>query len=248
MIERCLVKLQLKMDWIERFSEVISKNKWHRYFYTLCRLLLSYAFIVAGVVKIVGERFASGLSELHPMGAFLTALHETGFYYTFIGIVQLIAGVLLVIRRTAVLGALIYFPIILNICVLSIAVRFEGSLFTTPLMVLANGYILAWNYPKWKFIVPWINTENNTSREAVVDSRFPIGFFSVVLASVLGVYALAQYGFDIVPRNSKADCFTQYVGTVHEAAAREFCECVHDEGTNLDQCLENFQNSKARPN
>lgn len=161
------------------------------------------------------------------MGAFLTALHETGFYYSFIWIVQVIAGVLLLIRRTAVLAAIVYFPIILNICDLSLAVRFEGSLIITPLMVLANGYILAWNYPKWKSIVPYINTEKNESRDAVVDSRFPIGFFSVVIASVLGVYAFAKFNFDIVPRNSKADCLVQYVGTVHEAAAREFCDCVH---------------------
>lgn len=65
---------------------------------------------------------------------------------------------------------------------------------------------------------------------------------------MLGVYASAQFGFDIVPRNSKADCLVQYVGTVHVAAASEFCDCVNVEGTNLDQCLENFQNAKARAN
>ena len=30
------------------------------------------------MVKIVGERFASGLSDIHPMGAYLEALHNTG--------------------------------------------------------------------------------------------------------------------------------------------------------------------------
>ena len=84
------------------------------------------------MVKIVGERFASGLSDIHPMGAYLEALHHTGYYYTFIGIAQVVAAVLLLIPRTVTLGALLYFPIIVNIWLLSYAVRFEGSIVTSP--------------------------------------------------------------------------------------------------------------------
>ena len=80
------------------------------------------------MVKIVGERFASGLSEIHPMGAYLEALHHTGYYYTFIGIAQVLAAILLIIPRTVTMGAILYFPIIVNIWVLSLAVRFEGIL------------------------------------------------------------------------------------------------------------------------
>ncbi len=67
------------------------------------------------MVKILGERFASGLSANHPMGHYLEALHLTGYYYTFIGIVQVTAALMLLIPRTATLGAFLYFPIILNI-------------------------------------------------------------------------------------------------------------------------------------
>jgi hypothetical protein len=42
---------------------------------------------------------------------------RTGFYYTFIGVSQLTAALLSLIPRTTLLGAIIYFPIILNICV-----------------------------------------------------------------------------------------------------------------------------------
>jgi hypothetical protein len=37
---------------------------------------------------------------------------RTGFYYTFIGVSQLTAALLLLIPRTTLLGAIIYFPII----------------------------------------------------------------------------------------------------------------------------------------
>lgn len=107
------------------------------------------------MVKIIGERFASGLSANHPMGHYLEALHYTGFYYTFIGVVQIAAAIMLLIPRTVALGAFLYFPVILNICILTYAVRFDGSLFTAPLMVLANLYILGWHYEKWKYILPF---------------------------------------------------------------------------------------------
>ena len=62
---------------------------------------------------------------------------RTGFYYTCIGVSQLTAALLLLVPRTTLLGAIIYFPIILNICVLTYATRFEGARIAT-LMLLAN--------------------------------------------------------------------------------------------------------------
>ena len=115
-----------KVTKFDRYYLHIKQNRWYWYFSIFCRLILAFAFIAAGVVKVLDERFASGLSEVHPMGAYLTALYKTGYYYTFIGISQILAAILLLIPRTVVLGALLYFPIILNICILSLALRFEG--------------------------------------------------------------------------------------------------------------------------
>lgn len=133
----------------------VKQNKVLQNFTIFNRVALAYGFITAGMVKIMGERFASGLSGKHPMGHYLVALHETGFYYTFIGVLQVVAAVFLLIPRTATLGALIYFPIILNIYILTLATRFEGSWITSPLMVLANLYLLCWDYDKLKYIFPW---------------------------------------------------------------------------------------------
>jgi uncharacterized membrane protein YphA (DoxX/SURF4 family) len=132
----------------------VKRNKWLGYFAVFNRLGLALGFLPSGFVKINGERFTS-LSVNHPMGNYLEALHRTGFYYTFIGILQVTAAILLLIPRTALLGALIYFPIILNICILTFAVRFEGSWLSSPLMVLANLYLLCWHYDQLKYIFPW---------------------------------------------------------------------------------------------
>lgn len=103
------------------------------------------------------------------MGNYLESLYHTGYYYPFIGYVQVIAAILLLIPRTATLGAIVYFPVILNICILSLAVGFEGSLVTSPLMVMANLYLICWDYDKLKFIISIRSDKtiliNKTSKE-----------------------------------------------------------------------------------
>lgn len=146
---------------LDRLHSQAKENSWLWLFSIFNRLALAAGFIPSGIIKIMDERFASGLSVNHPMGSYLEALHHTGYYYTFIGIVQVTAALMLLIPRMVTLGAFLYFPIILNICILTYAVRFDGSLFTAPLMVLANLYLLGWNYEKWKYILPFNRLAND---------------------------------------------------------------------------------------
>lgn len=152
------------------------ENSWLWLFSVFCRFALAAGFIPAGIVKILDERFASGLAVNHPMGHYLEALHLTGYYYTFIGIVQIAAALMLLIPRTVTLGAFLYFPVILNICILTYATRFDGSLFTAPLMTLANLYLLGWNYEKWKYILPFNHhaDDYSTTRQKNLESDLQI--------------------------------------------------------------------------
>jgi uncharacterized membrane protein YphA (DoxX/SURF4 family) len=143
---------------LDRLHAQARKNSWLRDFAVFNRIALAMGFLPSGYVKIVGERFTD-LAVCHPMGHYLEAFHRTGFYYTFVGILQVTAACLLLIPRTATLGAILYFPIILNICILTFAVRFVGSWVSAPLMVLANLYLLCWDYHKLKFIFPWEKKE-----------------------------------------------------------------------------------------
>ena len=97
-----------------------------RSFAVFCRLALALGFIPSGIIKVMGERFTA-LPPHHPLGHYFDALHQTGFYYRFIGVGQLMAALLLLVPRTALLGAILYLPIISNICVLAYATRFEGT-------------------------------------------------------------------------------------------------------------------------
>lgn len=157
-------------ETFDRLHLKAKENLWMWLFSVFCRIALATGFFPAGMVKIVGERFASGVSANHPMGHYLEALHQTGFYYTFIGVLQAAAAVMLLIPRTVTLGAFIYFPIILNICILTYATRFDGSLFTAPLMVLANLYVLGWNYEKWKYILPFNRSADVTIKTERIEN------------------------------------------------------------------------------
>ncbi len=163
----------------DRLHSQAKENRWLWLFSIFCGLALALGFIPAAIVKLIDERFASGLSANHPMGHYLEALHLTGYYYTFIGVAQLAAAVMLLIPRTATLGAFLYFPIILNICILTFATRFDGSLFTAPLMTLANLYILGWNYEKWKYILPFNDITKQKSLESDVQTQETVGQGSV---------------------------------------------------------------------
>ena len=127
----------------------VRRNAWLRRFTVLTRVLLALGFLPSGLTKLLGNRFTVlGLDS--PVGFFFEAFYRSGFYWNFIGAAQLAAAALLVIPRTATLGALVYFPIILNIFVITVSVGFQGTPFITGLMLLANLYLLCWDYDRLK--------------------------------------------------------------------------------------------------
>ena len=223
------------------------RNKWLGYFAIFNRIALAAGFLPSGLQKVIGERFTV-LAVNHPMGNFLEAFYHTGYYYTFVGLMQVTAAILLLIPRTATLGAVIYFPIILNICVLSQAVRFDGSQVTSPLMVLAVLYLLCWDYHKLKFIFPFNHSRANASlpRKDGLSKKFPVLFFAGVTATVLMVMLHTQLLYNILPRNTISDCRKQCTSEENKEDCFDFCNCIHQEGQSLDKCLAKFHENTGK--
>lgn len=139
------------MSFLERFHHKIYGKKIFILFTWSTRVLLFLGFLPSGLKKLIGERFTIlGLDT--PVGFFFEALYRTGFYWNFLGFIQLMAGILLLIPKTSFLGALLYFPIIFNIFVIVISMHFTGTPFIVGLMLLANIYLLIWDYKKIKSI------------------------------------------------------------------------------------------------
>lgn len=109
------------------------------------RCLFAMAFVPTGAVKLAGARF-SQISTDHPIGAFFEAMYQTGGYWQFLGATQVVAGLLLLIPRTATLGAVIFFPIVVNILVITVALDFRGTIFLAGAMVAGAAALLAWDW------------------------------------------------------------------------------------------------------
>ena len=112
----------------------------------LTRTLLAVGFIAPGLTKVLGFAFAPGLDPASAAGAYFEAFQATGFYYGFVGAVQALAGALLLWRRTALAGALLYLPVIANIALLTTAIGFgTGTPIATALMLLACLWLVTWD-------------------------------------------------------------------------------------------------------
>ena len=225
---------------LDHLYDECKRNQWLRYFAVFCRIALALGFIPSGIVKVMGERFTA-LPSNHPLGHYFDALHRTGFYYTFIGVSQLTAALLLLIPRTALLGAILYLPIIFNICVLTYATRFEGTRIAT-LMLLANLYLLCWDYARLKYVLPLASSSDvGTTPNQKMSGKFPLVFFGCAVAVVVSVIVINNFVYDIRPGNSQLECTNGCANNARPEACERFCNCIYNKGNPLDKCLEEYE-------
>jgi hypothetical protein len=152
----------------------ITRRRFLQLFTAFVRVLLAVGFIPPSLKKIMGQPFTS-LPDSNPVGAYFSALYNTGFYYEFIGWSQMIAAVLLLIPRTAHIGALMFLPIIVNIAVLTSSVGFKGTWVITILMSLAAAWLTVWEYDRLKPIVYFTRSERPRKFPYQL-ALMPIGF------------------------------------------------------------------------
>ncbi|HET9450006.1 MAG TPA: hypothetical protein VFO83_03955 [Aggregicoccus sp.] len=142
----------------------VVRQPWLQLFAAMTRGLLAVGFILPSLPKLMGKPFTQ-LPTTHPVGYFFDAFFQAGGYYSFVGVAQLLAGALLLFRRTATLGAVLYFPIVLNIFVINVAIDFEGTKVVTGFMLLACAFLLCWDYDRWKALVPGFGAPGQTPGE-----------------------------------------------------------------------------------
>ncbi|MGN6490617.1 MAG: hypothetical protein ACTHLE_01375 [Agriterribacter sp.] len=229
------------MNRAEEIYNEAKADKWFQGFALFCRVVLAASFLPTGLVKVMGERFAEGLPSNNPLGHYFDALHLTGYYYTFIGITQVIIAILILIPRTAFLGVLMYFPVIVNICVLTYATRFAGTRANTMLL-LACLYLLIWNYDRLKYLLPYRQRERKPPvLKKTVGVRLRIIFFGACVALLAVVIIGTSWLWEIGPGNSEAECRNQ---CDKNPGACEFCDCIYKEGKPLDSCLAVFNKTR----
>jgi len=132
-----------------KIIDLLKKQLLVKLFVIYLRYLIGFAFVFASIIKIQGERFTL-IPPTEPVGYFFEAMYQTGFYWIFLGWAQFISGALLMSQRFSTIGALIFLPIITNVCLITHSVNFgSGTPTITTLMLLGTIFLVLWDYKKW---------------------------------------------------------------------------------------------------
>ncbi len=152
------------------------------------RYVFGASFVFASIFKIEGIRFTPESGENDPIDSlshFFEAMYRAGLYWHFIGWGQLIVGFLLMSQLFSTLGAVAFFPMMLNIFIITISFNSTNILIITFLMLLGNIYLLLWDWNKLKYVVlinpqSYIDDNNEFSKHRIW-TYLGIFFFIVVI-------------------------------------------------------------------
>jgi uncharacterized membrane protein YphA (DoxX/SURF4 family) len=114
-------------------------------FLIFCRYYLGYSLIVYGYSKVFCLQFPSpGLGRLlqpygesSPMGIAWTFIGSSSAYQMFSGFAELTGGILLLFRRTSVLGAIVGFAVMFNVMMMNYCYDIPVKLYSTQLVLVA---------------------------------------------------------------------------------------------------------------
>ncbi|EZH75781.1 hypothetical protein ATO12_03060 [Aquimarina atlantica] len=134
----------------------MKEKLWIQIFIIYTRYMIGGAFVFASLIKIKGKRFTSLSGASEPIDTawhFFETMYQSGLYWKFIGIGQLIAGGLLMTQRYAKLGALLNLPIITNVFIITLSYYFAYTPVVTGLMLFANILLIIWDWNELKVII-----------------------------------------------------------------------------------------------
>lgn len=175
------------MNLLDRTFSWLRSSPFFYRFTLFTRILLVAGFLPTGTVKLLGERFTV-LAPDDPIGAFFEALYQTGLYWRFLGLSQVLAAVLLIFPRLAHLGAAVFVPIMLNIFVITVSLGFKGTPFVTGPMLLAALYLCFWDFHRFRPLLT-LTPLGREVAEHRLDRWEKVGFavFAVSLVNFFGI-------------------------------------------------------------
>lgn len=161
------------------------------------RYLIGGAFVFASFIKIKGYRFTSTSGEMEPIRSawhFFETLYQSGLYWQFLGMGQLVAGALLMTQKYALLGALMFLPIISNVFVITISYDFGGTPIITGGMLLANIFLVLWDWNKVQVLVNMPLMQDVPNR---VENHVIWAYTGIFLLGFTSVYRILVDKYDI---------------------------------------------------
>jgi uncharacterized membrane protein YphA (DoxX/SURF4 family) len=125
------------------------RTRWVNVAVVILRILIAFAFVPAAMKKVLGQPFTDPTNHgvFHD---FLHAFRATGWFYPFVGVMQLLAATLLMTQRWATLGAAVALPILSAIMVFCWSTGVEPTAIVATLMWLGIVGLLVWDLDRWR--------------------------------------------------------------------------------------------------
>ena len=140
------------LSWVQRRVEAArSRRGWHL-FAAMLRIFLGFALLPSGLKKIIAEPFTDP-ANLGPFHDFLDAFLATGFFYQFVGTMQVVTALLLMSQRFALVGAFMMVPIITTILVFCWSTEVYPTASVVTLMWLGTIGLVLWDVARWRGIL-----------------------------------------------------------------------------------------------
>src|SRR5688500_10123229 len=134
---------------IARLVSRARRTRWVNVAVVNLRFLIGFAFLPSSLKKLLDQPFTDPANHgrFHD---FLHAFHATGWFYSFVGAMQLTAATLLFTQRFATIGALIALPILSAITVFCWSTQVYPTASIATLMWLGTLGLVLWDIDKWR--------------------------------------------------------------------------------------------------
>ena len=121
------------------------------WFQSILRAFLCIAMIIYGLAKVFKGQFADPSLELllqpvgqmSPMGLAWTFMGHSMVYNLFIGILEILGGLLLLNRKTSILGSVLILGIMMNVAIMNLTYDIPVKLFSIHLVIMAVILLIA---------------------------------------------------------------------------------------------------------
>lgn len=131
-------------------------------FFIVVNLCLGALFVYAGVRKFIPNPARKAVTEqtteppthMVQMKAFIGGLKAPDYFWPMLGIIEIVAGLLLLSQYFALAGAFLLLPIALNIFLFHLYLKPDDTagLFMSGLYLLGNLLIILYDYKKLKTV------------------------------------------------------------------------------------------------
>lgn len=177
------------------------------------RILLGFAFVPAGLKKLIGEPFTDPANS-GVFHEFLHGFYATGPFYSFVGAMQLLAAVLLMTQSWASLGAALMLPIITAITAFCWSTAVYPTASVATLMWLGTVGLLLWDGPRWRWL--FASATKDSGERAAPETpaiNADLRLWRGCGLAILGVYGASCVAFGGVyrPRGAAPDSPAFYV-------------------------------------